>query len=196
MRKKILVFVFVLASINSIAQAKYGGPSHLEFKGVPIDGPLQEYVSKMVKTGFTHVQTEGGIAILKGDFAGFKNCLVGVVTFKQLDLVSKITVMFPQQATWSSLSSDYFVLKGLLTEKYGKPSNSVEKFEGSKPDDDNSKMHEVKMDRCKYYSTFETENGDIELSIEHESVISCYVQLSYFDKINGKKLKAKAIDDL
>jgi hypothetical protein len=57
-------------------------------------------------------------------------------------------------------------------------------------------MHDVKFDNCMYYTTFETEKGSIQLSIDHDGVMSCYVMLAYYDKINGDIIKAKAIEDL
>ncbi|MDR2886116.1 MAG: hypothetical protein LBU95_04975 [Rikenellaceae bacterium] len=198
MKKVITLGIVLLITTIAFAQNKVNAdPSpHLAFKGVPIDGTLNEYVSKMKQQGFTHVGTEDGIAMLEGDFAAYKNCIVGVVTLKQKDLVSKITVIFPKNETWSSLSSNYFSLKGMLTEKYGEPSDCVEKFQSSyPPKDDKSKMHEVMMDRCKYYTIYETEKGNIELLI-HGEVTNCFVHLSYFDKINGDLIRAKAMDDL
>lgn len=188
--------VILLFTLTTYVSAQESSP-HLTFKGVPIDGTLREYISKMEKSGFTPISTEDGGAMLTGDFAAYKNCIVGVSTQKQKDLVSKVSVVFPPSDTWSSLSSDYFSLKEMLTEKYGKSSGSVEKFEAHyPPKDDNSKMYEVKMDRCKYSTTFKTEKGSIELSIEHTGVSSCFVLLTYRDKINGDIIKAKAIDDL
>jgi hypothetical protein len=187
----------LLIIATSFAQNNSDSNEHMTFKGVPIDGTLNEYVLKMKNSGFTHVGTETGIAMLKGDFAGYKGCMVGVATLKQKDLVSKITVIFPESDTWSSLSSDYYNLKELLTEKYGEPSDVVEKFDSrSEPRDDRGRMYAVKMDNCKYYTTYETEKGSIQLSIDHESVMSCYVRLSYFDKINSKIIREKAKRDL
>jgi len=195
MKKILISLFFVFAATISFAQTQ--SSDHLTFKGVPIDGTLSEYVSKMKQNGFTLVGTENGIAMLRGDFAGFKDCIVGVATLKQKDLVSKITVIFPERDTWSSLSGNYFSLKEMLTEKYGEPSKSVEEFQTySEPRDDGDRMHAVKMDNCKYHTTYETEKGRIELSIDHESVMSCFVRLSYYDKINSDIIKAKAIDDL
>jgi hypothetical protein len=194
MKKTIILPIIVLSTMISFAQTQ---PSeHLSFKGVPIDGTLNEYVSKMKQSGFTLIGAEDGVAMLKGDFAAYKYCIVGVATLKQKDLVSKITVIFPECDTWSLLLSNYFSLKEILTEKYGKPSEVVEKFQSYEPTDDGSKMHAVKFDNCKYYSIFETGKGSIQLSIEHNSVVSCYVMLAYYDKINGDIIKAKAIDDL
>lgn len=198
MKKIIISVVFVLTAVISFAQVQVNSESsaHLTFKGVPIDGTLQEYVLKMQKNGFTHLGTEDGIAMLKGDFASYKNCMLVAATLKQKDLVSTIKVIFPECDTWSYLSSNYFTLKELLTEKYGEPSECVEKFDGSTPSDDDSKMHAVGFDNCKYYTTFETDRGSIQLSIGHQSVVASFVMLAYYDKINGDIIRAKAIEEL
>ncbi|MCC8409898.1 hypothetical protein LJ707_13250 [Mucilaginibacter sp. UR6-1] len=193
MKNLYLTLIFALTTVLTIAQTT----EHLSFKGVPIDGTLNQFVSKMKNSGFTNLGTEGGIAVLKGDFAGYKDCSVGVVTLSQQDLVYKIGVAFQDKDTWSSLSGNYFDLKEMLTQKYGKPTDVVEKFDGliSEPKDDDSKFRNVKYDKCKYYSIWTTKNGDIELSIANKN-LNCYIKLAYFDKENSAKIKAKAIDDL
>ena len=190
------LFCFVL-TMTGFAQNNSDTTEHMTFKGVPIDGTLNEYVFKMKQSGFTLIGTEDGVAMLKGDFAAYKDCIIGVATLKGKDLVSKITVIFPNHETWATLESNYFNLKELLTEKYGEPSEVVEKFNTSyEPDYDNSKMHEVGMNNCKYYTTFELKNGSIQLSIGNDSFSSSFVMLSYYDKINSEKVRQKAIDDL
>lgn len=196
MKKVFFSLLFVVIVTNSFAQLKQDTSKHLTFKGVPIDGTLAEYVSKMKKSGFTHKGTKNGISILEGDFASYKNCIIGVSTLKQKDLVSKIAVIFPDRENWSSLSSNYFNLKELLTEKYGEPSESEEEFQSHTPDDDGSKMIQVQLGACKYYTTYETEKGSIQLTIEHDSVTRCFVKLAYFDKINSETVKKQALDDL
>ncbi len=189
--------LFTAIVMTGLAQVKQDTSQHLVFKGVPIDGTLDDYVSKMKQSGFTHTQTQDGTAILNGDFAGYKDCFVGVSTLKQKDLVYKIAVIFPDKNTWSTLSGNYFDLKQMLTEKYGKPSDIVEKFDGySEPKDDEARMYKVKFDNCKYSSVWQTDKGEIQLSIDHNSITSCFVKLAYFDKINSDKIKAKAKDDL
>jgi hypothetical protein len=196
MKKLITVSIFVLTALTSFAQLQSHSSTHLAFKGVPIDGTLREYTLLMEKNGFTYIQHKDGVAILNGDFASYKNCTIGVATLKQKDLVSSITVMFPEKDSWSTLSSNYFSLKELLTEKYGEPSDYTEEFDGIEPRDDNSRMYQVEFDNCKYYATFKTEKGTIQLSIDHEGVSSCFVLLTYHDKINGDIIKQKAIGDL
>lgn len=195
MKTKIILFFLTFLTICKYSYSQTS--EHLVFKGVPLDGTLKEYVSKMVQDGFTNLGIEDGTAILSGEFAGYKDCNVGVSTLKQKDLVYKIAVIFPEKDTWTTLSGNYFDLKDMLTEKYGNPSEEVEKFDrSSSPRDDNSKMYEVKFDRCKYYSIWKTDKGEIQLSIQHQSVTRCYVTLLYSDKINSEIIKTKAKRDL
>ena len=194
MKAKLLTTLFSLITIISFAQIREN--EHLTFKSVPIDGTLSEYVSKMKQNGFTHIETVNETASLKGDFAGYKECRVEVSTIKQKDLVHKISVIFPNKETWSTLFGNYSDLKEMLTEKYGKPSDVVEKFDGGySPEDDRMKLSMVWSDKCKYFSIWQTEKGDIKLSIENKSIRS-FVKLAYIDKANGNIIRGKALDDL
>lgn len=84
----------------------------------------------------------------------------------------------------------------MLSEKYGEPEDVVEMFDSKYVDDDNSRMHAVKMDQCKYISSFSTKLGDIQLSIEHDGFTSCFVLLKYYDKTNSDAVRSAAMDDL
>lgn len=85
----------------------------------------------------------------------------------------------------------------MLTQKYGNPEDVIEEFQGySSPNDDNDRMYEVRMDRCKYICDFTTDNGFIELRISHMGVSSCFVVLVYIDAENESKVQSSAIDDL
>ena len=94
MNKLLLVFLLLAIIFTSFSQTKSDTSRHLTFKGVPIDGTLADYILKMKKSGFTHKGTKDGVAVLEGDFASYKKCIVGVSTLKQKDLVSKIVVFF------------------------------------------------------------------------------------------------------
>lgn len=150
----------------------------------------------MKRKGFKSIDSDDGLEVLQGDFAAFKECVIYVSTLDNKDLVSWINVTFPKEETWEYLYGDYKHLKGLLTEKYGLPSSVTEKFQDNYIDDDNDRMHAVKMDKCKYETRFKTDKGEIVLWIEHESVMSCFVMLTYKDKINGSIIKNIAKDDL
>ena len=194
MKKIFFFFLFAVISYTVFAQS---ASEHLTFKGVPINGTLNEFVSKLKQKGLAHIGTEEGIAMLKGDFAAYKNCTIAAVSLKQKNLVAKVGVIFPSLETWSSLSNNYFSLKEMLTKKYGEPEVCIEEFQTKiMQNDDNSKIHEVRMNRCKYVTGYTTEKGDIELQIKGSFTDGCYVTLIYFDKINGEVIEAEAMEDL
>ncbi len=195
MKTYFLTAIILMFSVALFGQIQTN--DHLTFKGIPIDGTLSDFVSKMKQNGLSYVSTEDGLTILQGDFASYKNCAIGVSTLKDKDLVHKVIVIFPDKPTWSALSGNYFNLKQMLTEKYGNPTEVKEEFDNSlKPRDDNSKMYEVKFDRCKYHSTWQLERGEIQLLISHNSLTSCFVTLAYFDNANSEKIRSTAKDDL
>ena len=171
---------------------------HLSFKGVPIDGTLKAYTDAMVKAGFHYEGTQDGISLLTGDFAGYKNCIVGVSTLKNCDVVNRIAVLFPDRDTWSSLLGDYEHLKEMLTEKYGTPTDSKEKFTRYVGDDENGLiMLAIKDGEYVWYTTFTTELGEIELSlVEGTKYQTAKVRLLYSDKANSDKVRKAAMDDL
>ena len=195
---KKLFFSLYLAFIVFATAFAQKESEHLTFKGVPIDGTLNEYVAKMKQVGFTHVGTQDGAAILRGDFAGFKNCTIVVVTIKGTNKVNTIGVMFPEQDDWASLEDRYVQLKSMLTEKYGEPSDCVETFQGGygAPQTNSEKLLKLKINECTWCTTYSTPNGDIQLSIDNQSLMSCNVILRYFDKINTDAVRAQAMDDL
>ena len=192
--KKIVVTLFLLMSFTlTFAQSS----EHLKFKGVPIDGTLNEYVSKMKQAGFQLVGTDDGVALLEGEFAGYRGCLIAVSTLKSVNVVNTIGVVFPAREDWSSLEGDYEHLKSMLTEKYGEPADVVEKFQGyGNPQTDQEKWINLITDNCTWYTIFETKNGDIQLSLEKGDYGEYFVLLKYFDKINTEAVRSAAMDDL
>lgn len=201
MKKSFLFLIFmIIIVLSSYAQTT----EHLKFKGVPIDGTLSEYVLKMKQAGFQLIETDDGVAVLEGEFAGYRDCMIGVKTLQKQDLVHEIVVLFPIQDKWAGLSYDYERLKSMLTKKYGDPDECVEKFVNTPSyrdlNDDNDKMLEVENDHCEYYSAYEVEYGNIVLSIVSDNVLLGFrhnrVKLFYSDKINSQKFDDAAMEDL
>ena len=190
--KKLILTLMLLAGLTATAQT-----GHMTFKGVPIDGNLNTVVSKLKQKGFTLLHLENGSAMLSGDFASFKNCTVGVFEHES-GIVNRIVVAFSEQKKWTYLYHDYSKLKDMLIEKYGDPANVEEEFSNQSlySLDDNDKMHEVRMDRCRYFCNWITEKGSIELWIAHDTMVGCHVVLLYIDAENDSKVHSSAIDDL
>ena len=193
MKAILLTLASIVFSLSLSAQASES--QHLLFKGVPIDGTLNEYVAKMKLNGFVVVATEPGATMLQGDFANYQNCKIGIGTSNKKDLVSTVFVLFPEREEWNDLYGDYSRLKQMLSEKYGIPNESKEKWENGYEPILAGRMWAVKSGECNFKTTFVTPNGKIQLRIEHQDA-TCFVFLGYFDKINSEIIKSKAIDDL
>ncbi len=190
--------ILVLWMAMMIAFSVSAQTGHLTFKGVPIDGTLNEFVGKLKQKGLKHIGTEQGIAIFKGEFAAHKGCSIVAIAHES-GKVYRVGVMFPEQETWLRLYNDYSSIKDMLTQKYGEPTTVIEEFQsysGGKYDDDYTRMHYVMFDQCRYVTSFATENGTIEVRIDHNDALECYVILIYEDSTNGDEVRSSAIDDL
>ncbi len=83
MKKLLSSLLFIAIIMTASAQVKQDTSQHLTTKGVPLDWALDQYVLKMKQNGFKHLSTKDGVAMSQGDFAGYKDCFVGVSTLKQ-----------------------------------------------------------------------------------------------------------------
>ena len=104
--------------------------------------------------------------------------------------------IFPPRDNWKAIETDYLDLKSMLTTKYGEPFKCVEEFQHSyAATDDNSRLWELIMNRCDYYSYYSVLTGEISLSLVTIDG-KCYVLLCYFDYLNSKAEKDAALEDL
>lgn len=189
MRKLILLFVVFIMTTTLMAEG------HMKFKGIEITGTPNSFVQQMKAKGFVSLMKQDDVEIMQGDFAGHKDCMVLIVPTK--GQVVKVVVIIGRRDNWNSLYGDYTSLKSMLTTKYGDPTIDVEEWQGyGQPEDDNSRMHELRMDRGKFMSNFETENGSVELVITRLDYSACSVTLEYYDKQSQEELMNQAIEDL
>lgn len=189
--KRLFLFFAVLCMSHFMM-----GQEHMKFKGVEIDGTLSEMVTKLKTKGFTYLGAEDGIAILQGDFAGYRDCQIVVLSMKETGKVNAIGVAFPEREDWSSLEGDYDRLKSMLTEKYGEPSRVIERFNKDYVPDNWWRFHYITSDEATWMSEFEVSNGTIELYINKMDYGDAAVILKYYDKVNTDVVRASAMDDL
>lgn len=195
MKKIITLFTCIIISSALLAQTE-----HLKFKGIPIDGTLEKFSEALIEIGFElNEDSKEDEMFLIGDFAGYKDCRVYVSTLDNIDLVNFVSVAFPDRDSWSSLLRDYTSLKDMLTEKYGDPSDSVEDFYNKEARSDSDMLFEIRTDNYDYHSVFNTDRGEIVLSVEHYTFFFTehyYVSIQYYDKMNSNIIKEHAIKDL
>ena len=193
MKKLFLLLVFLSMVSMGIAQEQ-----HLTFKGVPIDGTMKECTAALIKAGLNVDSRENGMTFLTGEVAGYKGCIVGVVSAQDCDLVCSIGVLFPNRDQWTELENDYRQLKSMLTKKYGKPTRENEGFAVFVGNNINGMvMDAIREGQCEYYACYSTGLGDIELQIiEGMQPNTGLVRLTYFDKASADKAQNSAMDDL
>ena len=166
---------------------------HLTFKGIPIDGTLQEVVSKLESQNFILKKQYDTQAVLEGTFANEK-CQLLLATTPKSKKVYTILVLFEESDSWYSLKSDYNKLKEQLKQKYKVIPDVVEKFYDPYYEGDGYELQAFRKNKGFYISTFELENGEIGLYIASE------VRLQYTDKINSEinesEKNEKKYDDL
>ena len=190
MKKLLLLIIVCVVSLTVQAQKE-----HMKFKGIPMEGTLNSFVQKLKAKGYTFIRQEDGTAILKGEFATVKGCAIVVNRFSDRDQVNMVAVLFPEEKTWNAITTNYFVLKDMLTEKYGKP-DCVEEFTERDPQDDFLRFHAILNDECNYISEFSSENGKIQLSMKKTSTLAASVFLRYIDNENADETRKKMMDDL
>ena len=70
-----------------------------------------------------HMKFKGvqdGVSLLKGEFAGYKDCTICAVADKS-GMICKVSVIFPAMDKWGDLERCYSNYKSMLSEKYGAP---------------------------------------------------------------------------
>ena len=196
MKKILFVIAFVFIALGASAQKI---SEHLKFKGIPIDGPIEEFVNKMEDKGLKYVEKINNHYALTGKFAGYSNCDIYCLCAENSDIIYRVGVFFPYKDTWNSLFTNYDIIKSYLTEKYGNPSECKENFKYEVGNSDFSKFYAAQNEDCDFETTFNLKEGTIILSInstkiKHEKF--CNIKLVYTDSANSEIDRNNAIDDL
>lgn len=120
--KKVLVLCFVtLVSLCSFAQKGQEEKEHLEFKGISMGLPYEQFAQKLKAAGFVFKKSIDGdsydkLILFKGTFAGVKDCEIVVKTPGNKKYVVAVFVLFPRR---SSTPERFKELKEAFVKKYG-----------------------------------------------------------------------------
>ncbi len=159
---------------------------HLTFKGVEINGTLDEVVEQLCQKGYkveNHIDSK---ISLRGEFAGLSNCEIVVQKDALLDIVYMVAAFFVVDDNWDTLKDVYFKYKDIYSKKYGVP-KSYEFFTSPFEDGEGQELEALKTGNCTYLSIYELENGRIIVSILKEGGVAAI----YTDKINSELVEAE-----
>ena len=171
------VFGLMLLCVISISAS---AQEHLTFKGIPMNGHISTFVSKLKNIGFKEIASEDYFALVEGEFGG-NDCQVAIYGSKKSKVVHKIAVILDESPSWYSLKSTYNEYKQLLASKYGE-GTSFEYFSDPYYEGDGYELGALRNDKCTYATYFDTPNGDIVITIAY--VGKPCTTLGYIDEIN------------
>ena len=192
MKKLFLFLVVALMALSAYSQTE---SEHMKFMGIPIDGTLDEFKSKLIAKGF--VPNPNDKNFLHGTFAGCDNSTIVCYYNKTNNLMYAVGVLFPYSDEWIILSSHYYSLKEMLTQKYGEPKEQKEVFlDPDMAKDDTSKMIQLKLKKADFISTFYNQDKGLILLTILSTEMQCNVSLYYADTINKLKTNYDVMDDL
>ena len=188
MKKLFLLFAAALMTVSVMAEG------HMKFKGIEITGKLPDIVKQLTDKGYTKVSQDKDYVAMYGSFTG-QNVVLAVYATPISKTVSRIAVIYPEGGdSWTILSNQYEGLKERLTNKYGEPSEVLEKFE-SPYSPTSLPLMAFELEKATYKTRFRTENGGVTLSIIHYQTTTA-VCLVYWDKENEDKMTAELEDEL
>lgn len=165
----------------------------IKFKGVSLGAPLKEVLPQLLKD-FDYVSTYRGFTILKGKFAGYRDCSIYVNAENEDEIVSLINVCFPTTNNWNTLYTQYCNLKESLTEKYGEPYECEEDLIGRRQ---NKIIDLINGDISCNTNFSASVMGKVKLSLSgYEDLREGAVCLTYTDLLSVKKQKEIDDDDL
>lgn len=144
MKRYIIALLLGGCSIASVAQEP-------RFMGIPIQGTVHEFSSKLISTqSAKKVYEEANGIILSSKYMD-SQCLF-ILKSDEHRSISEIDVKFPVAKTWTELETRYLTLRNKLINLYGTPVYSEERFDGYVHK--NAKLDGVLEGKCFYSSEF------------------------------------------
>ena len=147
---------------------------HLKFKGLEMDGPLDEFYKNLKKE---ISDLDGYIldfaGILKGTFAGTRGCIILIYPNSDNN-IRDITVQFPVSDNWGMLKQDYEELCSNMVLKYGEPMATSNDYLEPFKEGDGKEIDGVLQGKVKLCQVFGLTNGYIQV---------CIITASSFDSV-------------
>ena len=149
----------------------------LTFNKVVIKGTPDEMVTAIAKKGFKYEETNDGVPLVIGKFAGYSDVEVNIIPGAD-STVCAIRAEIPPRLSWVKLENDYSGLKSMLTKQYGKPVEEVEEFKDGPFEESSGKLVSLIKNNCTYRTVYKAPEGKVTLMLKHQGPI-CYACILY-----------------
>lgn len=174
-----IIFALIVGFISLQAQTE-----HFEFMGIPIDGPIKKFNSKLKSKGFKLSSKEANQYNYKGTFASYDATLF-VLFSPQSKNVNEIEVIIFSEKLDDTMETYSSLLNG-LTEKYKHSKQIENEFKNEEHSESNSFM---------FYNN-SIGGVLIRTGILCSRKITYFVRLTYFDTANNKIAETEKNTDL
>ena len=190
------MFKYIISVIVALVSMGLAAQEHLSFMGIPIDGSLKSFTSKLKDKGMKETLKKTDYVMLDGTFAGIDASIF--VLSGGNDNVYGVSVSFPDSDQWNNLLSTYNYFKELYVEKYGAYEECIEQIPVDAEEHGNSwMMHELNGGNIVYQTAYLTEGGGIMITIAGSVIYpNGYVSIVYTDFSNYQRAKQHILDDL
>jgi hypothetical protein len=148
--KTLILSIAIFLSVSSFSQS---------FDGIPISGDLPTMIAKLKAKGYVYVNTEDGVASLKGKIASIYNVEVLVFTTPKSKKVCKVVAYLDKNINWYSIKAEYEKFVDILTEKYGEPDVHYEFFSSPYEAGDGYEMTALAVEKCTYTTYWLNKNN-------------------------------------
>jgi len=168
---------------------------HLKFKGIPIEGSIDDFGKKLVAEGFSRVAQNA----YKGKFMR-SDCTVVLVAADD-GMIWRVAIAFGDVKTWSTLRSSFDGYIDLYAEKYGRPTKTTKIFTGYYADliqnSADMAMLAIGNDACNYNAYWKLKQGSIDMRIvKGKSYNSGAIMIIYTDDINKTVVRSADLDEI
>lgn len=161
---------------------------HLTFKNVPIDGDIDVFAGRLRANGI--VKT--GDFTFAGPFAGL-DVTAAVAVTPISETVYSVAVHFPSSAVWEETYETFAFYRQKLTEVYGDPKTSVDKFDFPYAHGDGYPLKAMKEKKAHINSWWNLAKGQIYITIELFGETKTRTTITYTDE-QGQKLQKEEKD--
>ncbi len=167
---------------------------HMAFKGIPIDGNINDFAQELAKQGYTLSEKERTRIVLNGEFLSVQECTITITGTDKSIIPWKIGIFFPEESFWKILKDKYFELKEQFTTKYGEGKSS-ESFVKPYKDGDRCEMQAVLFGKCRFSTLWVTETGTVSLWITSNAQV-CIEYKDAQNSLVAEKEKKEMVNDI
>lgn len=139
--------------------------THMEFKGIPINGSITAVADAIQNLGYEYVDGREDCILLSGKFAGKDNCQILINASVHTGQVHRVAIFTTPNMNWWGVKSDYDRINEMMRKKYGRPKDKTEFFSSPYELGDGYELTAFQTGNAIYVTHYETSNGSVRVQI-------------------------------